>query len=231
MARGTLSGNQGQSSGGWFRGNRGRFSRGRGRFAVMQQGQGPTNYQSGQGLQQSAAMQGQSGQPGPRPNLDNVQCFKCRGWGHLAPQCPSARSVQFRGGRSGGRARGRMQRGRGRGGRARGRSQSVKRLPGRVQTRSSCTAATGAGGCPSARTTRSGKLAEPHYGQLCLLGARLERLARHEARAWKGGVCEGIPTKRRKTDKYISKEEYDDVVCKKEKQSSSRRGAVALISA
>ena len=125
MARGTISGNQGQSSGGWFRGNRGRFSRGRGRFAVMQQGQGPTNYQSGQGLQQSAAMQGQSGQPGPRPNLDNVQCFKCRGWGHLAPQCPSARSVQFRGGRGGGRARGRMQRGRGRGGRARGRGQSV----------------------------------------------------------------------------------------------------------
>ena len=35
MARGTVSGNLGQSSGGWPRGNRGRFSRGRGRFAVV----------------------------------------------------------------------------------------------------------------------------------------------------------------------------------------------------
>ena len=126
MARSTVSGHTGQSSSGWFRGNRGRFTRGRGRFAAaVQTTPGPSNYQSGQGQHQNAGVQPQSGQQGPRPNLMNVQCYRCQGWGHTSFYCPSSKAVQYRGGRGGGRARGRMQRGRGRGGRARGRSQSV----------------------------------------------------------------------------------------------------------
>ena len=100
MARNTVSGNQGQTSGGWPRISRGRFSRGRGRFAAMQQA-------AGHGAQQTVAVQNQSGQPGPRLNLNNVQCYRCKGWGHMSSHCPSDRSVQYRGGRSGGRARGR----------------------------------------------------------------------------------------------------------------------------
>ena len=118
MARGTVSGNQGQTSGGWPRISRGRFSRGRGRFAAVQQ-------TSGHGVQQTIAVQNQSGQQGPRLNLNNVQCYRCKGWGHMSSHCPSDRSVQYRGGRSGGRARGRHPRGQGRGGRGRGRTQSV----------------------------------------------------------------------------------------------------------
>ena len=126
MARSTVSGHTGQSSSGWFRGNRGRFTRGRGRFAAaVQTTPGPSNYQSGQGQHQNAGVQPQSGQQGPRPNLMNVQCYRCQGWGHTSFYCPSSKAVQYRGGRGGGRARGRMQRGRGRGGRARGRGQSV----------------------------------------------------------------------------------------------------------
>ena len=100
MARSTVSGNQGQTSGGWPRISRGRFSRGRGRFAAVQQ-------TSGHGAQQTIAVQNQSGQPGPRLNLNNVQCYRCKGWGHMSSHCPSDRSVQYRGGRSGGRSRGR----------------------------------------------------------------------------------------------------------------------------
>ena len=118
MARSTVSGNQGQTSGGWPRISRGRFSRGRGRFAAMQQA-------PGHGAQQTIAVQNQSGQPGPRLNLNNVQCYRCKGWGHMSSHCPSDRSVQYRGGRSGGRSRGRQPRGQGRGGRGRGRTQSV----------------------------------------------------------------------------------------------------------
>ena len=109
MARGTVSGNQGQTSGVWPRISRGRFSRGRGRFAAVQQ-------TAGHGVQQTIAVQNQSGQPGPRLNLNNVQCYRCKGWGHMSSHCPSDRSVQYRGGRSGGRSRGRQSRGQGRGG-------------------------------------------------------------------------------------------------------------------
>ena len=118
MARGTVSGNQGQTSGGWPRISRGRFSRGRGRFAAVQQ-------TAGHGVQQTVAVQNQSGQPGPRLNLNNVQCYRCKGWGYMSSHCPSDRSVQYRGGRSGGRSRGRQPRGQGRGGRGRGRTQLV----------------------------------------------------------------------------------------------------------
>ena len=59
MERSTVSGNQGQTSGGWPRISRGRFSRGRGRFAAVHQ-------TAGHGVQQTVAVQTQSGQPGPR---------------------------------------------------------------------------------------------------------------------------------------------------------------------
>ena len=74
MARSTVSGNQGQTSGGWPRSSRGRFSRGRGRFAAVQQ-------TAGHGVQQTVAVQTQSGQQGPRLNLNNVQCYRCKGLG------------------------------------------------------------------------------------------------------------------------------------------------------
>ncbi|MCV6602045.1 MAG: hypothetical protein OIF54_10890, partial [Cohaesibacter sp.] len=63
----------------------------------------------------------------------------------------------------------------------------------------------------------------PQHGQLCLLGARSERLARHEARAWIGGDSEGIPTKRIKTEKYISKEDYADVARRKRNRARAER--------
>ena len=37
--------------------------------------------------------------------------------------------------------------------------------------------------CPSARASKAGKLTVPHYGQCSLLGARSERLERHDSRA------------------------------------------------
>ena len=89
--------NQGQSSGGWFRSSRGRFTRGRGRMASVQPTAGPSTYTSGQGHQQLGGGQYQSGQQGPRPNLNNVQCFKCQGWGHRYYQCPSKFAVQYDG--------------------------------------------------------------------------------------------------------------------------------------
>ena len=63
---------------------------------------------SSHGVQPTAAVQSQSGQQGPRLNLNNVQCYRCKGWGHMSSHCPSDRSVQYRGGRSGGRSRGRQ---------------------------------------------------------------------------------------------------------------------------
>ena len=116
MARGSISGYQGQSSGGWFRGSRGRFSRGRGRMAAVQQHPGPSNYQSGQAQHQNAGVQPQSRPSGPRPSLNNVQCYRCKGWGHVSFYCPSNPSVQYRG-----RGRARGQRGQGRRGSSRGR--------------------------------------------------------------------------------------------------------------
>ena len=118
MARGSISSYQGQSSGGWFRGNRGRFSRRRGRIASVQQHAGPTNYQSGQVQHQNAGVQQQSRPAGSRPSLNNVQCYRCKGWGHVSFYCPSNPSVQYRGR---GRARGQPQRGQGRRGTSRGR--------------------------------------------------------------------------------------------------------------
>ena len=79
--------------------------------------------------------------------------------------------------------------------RGRGRSDVSECLPDRVRVRSTCTAATGAGCCPSARASRAGKLIEPHCGQLSQLGARSECLGRHDPRARKGGLREGKPTK------------------------------------
>ena len=97
MARGMVADNQGQSFGGWFRSSRGRFTRGRGRMASVQHAAGPSTYSSGQGHQQHGGVQYQSGQQGPRPNLNNVQCFKCQGWGHRYYQCPSKIAVQYDG--------------------------------------------------------------------------------------------------------------------------------------
>ena len=73
---------------------------------------------------------------------------------------------------------------------------------------------------PSTRATRAGKLVAPHYGQLCLLGARSERLARHEARACTGGRCEGEPTKS-KMYKYDLREEYMEA-CRKKRNRARR---------
>ena len=69
----------------------------------------------------------------------------------------------------------------------------------------------------------------PRCGQLSMLGARSERLARHEARARTGGDNEGKPTKT-KMHKYKSKEEYMEA-CRKKKTGPGEIGAVALISA
>ena len=63
----------------------------------------------------------------------------------------------------------------------------------------------------------------PQHGQLCLLGARSERLARHEARAWIGGDRDGIPTKGIKTEKYKSKEEYADVARRRRNKARAER--------
>ena len=116
MARGTVSHPSVQSSGSWARGSRGRYSRGRGRFGAVQQTPGPMQHQTGQGSQPNAASVQQSGQSGPRPNRDAVQCYKCQGWGHFSSQCPSRNSVRNRGGRSIQYTRGRRSRGqRGRG--------------------------------------------------------------------------------------------------------------------
>ena len=116
MARGTVSHPSVQSSGSWTRGSRGWYSRGRGRFGAIQQAPGPMQHQPGQGSQTNAAAVQQSGQPGPRPNRDAVQCYKCQGWGHFSSQCPSRNSVRNRGGRNVQYTRGRRSRGqRGRG--------------------------------------------------------------------------------------------------------------------
>ena len=65
----------------------------------------------------------------------NIRCYKCDGWGHTSPECPSGPNRRGRGrGRSRGRGRG-WTRGRGRGngyqtGRGRGRSQQQYGNPG-----------------------------------------------------------------------------------------------------
>ena len=77
--------------------------------------------------------------------------------------------------------------------------------------------------CPSSRATKAGKLAAPRYGQLSALGARSNRLARHEARASTGGICDGRPTKMMKMYKYNSKEEYEDAYHKKRNRARRER--------
>ena len=96
MARGTISGNQGQTSGGWPQDKQRKiFSRTR---EICSCAADIRSWSS-----TNNAVQNQSGQPGPRLNLNNVQCYRCKGWGHMSSHCPSDRSVQYRGGRSGGR--------------------------------------------------------------------------------------------------------------------------------
>ena len=196
MARGTVSGNvQSQQSGSWTRG-RGRYARGRGRFNAVQQSYGQNSQPQGASAPSFAASQPQGQKQYPPVGYN--QCSRCKGWGHWSYDCPSPQSSNFRGGRGGRYTRGRTMRGR-RGGRniqrGRGRSYVSECLPDRVRVRSTCTAATGAGCCPSARASKAGKLIEPHCGQLSQLGARSECLGRHDPRARKGGLREGKPTK------------------------------------
>ena len=122
-----------------------------------------------------------------------------------------------------GERRGQPQRGQGRRGSSRGRGNqsAVNASLVASRTRSSCTAATGAGRYPSSRAPKAGKLAAPRYGQLSALGARSDRLARHEARASTGGNYDGRPTKMRKMYKYNSKEEYEDA-CRKKRNRARR---------
>ena len=90
--------------------------------------------------------------------------------------------------------------------RGRGRVNVSECLPDRVRVRSTCTAATGAGCCPSARASRAGKLIVPRCGQLSQLGARSECLGRHDPRAHKSGLREGQPTKNKIENININQE-------------------------
>ena len=182
---------------------RGGFMRGRGRFNAVQTA-GSSNQITMQGTPSFAAQQPySSNQRSVKPN----QCIRCKGYGHWASECPSYRQgcpwwkrIYYpwkiwtrKTRRSTNAARKRKRK---------SKSESISQcLPGRVRTRSSCTAATGAGGCPSARASKAGKLTVPRYGQCSLLGARSECLGRHDPRARASGfhVMKHRRTKRVKT--------------------------------
>ena len=94
------------------------------------------------------------------PPVGYNQCSRCKGWGTIGPNdCPSPQQSNFRGGRGGRFTRGRAMRGR-RGGRniqrGRGRATSVNASLTASGSGAPCTAATGAGCCPSARASRPG---------------------------------------------------------------------------
>ena len=58
---------------------------------------------------------------------------------------------------------------------------------------------------------------------LSQLGARSECLARHDARARKSGVCEGLPTKSKRKYKYESKDEANDAKKRKKNRARAER--------
>ena len=78
---------QAKSSGGWPRGSRGRFSRGRGRMAaIVQTTPGPINYQSGQGPQKNAVSANTIwSRQGSRPNLHECTVLQMSRAGDMCP--------------------------------------------------------------------------------------------------------------------------------------------------
>ena len=110
MARGTVSGNLGQSSGGWPRGNRGRFLEGVDDLQQFnrQQDQVLINPVKANSRTQDFKLNQVSQDQEQIYSMCSVTVVRA---GDICPShCPSDRSVQFRGGRGGGRKRKILQR-------------------------------------------------------------------------------------------------------------------------